>query len=116
MTRTAKQNGTEAETRVAEFLRPYFPEIRRLAPAGIADTGDLGGIVGLTVQVKAQHQLKLAAWVDQAATQAQRAGTDHYVVVHRRWGKGNPGQWYVTMPLANFAPLYLAVAGAETSA
>jgi hypothetical protein len=112
MKRSPKQNGTEAETMTANYLRSWFPEVRRLALAGTADVGDLGGIPGLTVQVKGQHRMELAAWVDQAAKQHQRAGTDHFVVVHRRWNK-SPARWYATTELGAFASMYASVVGLE---
>ena len=106
MKRSPKQNGTEGETLVAGYLSRWFPAVRRLALSGAADIGDLGGIADLTIQVKMHHQMSLAGWVDQAKAQSKRAGTAHYVVVHKRWGKGDPGKWYVTLPLEVFAPLY----------
>jgi hypothetical protein len=104
--RRPKQIGTEGETAVARYLLQWFPGIHRLAPAGDADCGDLGGVPDLTIQVKVRRELALAEWVDQSAAQAARAGTAAYVVVHKRRGKGDPGQWYVTTRLEVFAPLY----------
>lgn len=108
MARTHKQNGTEAETWVAEYLEQPFPGIHRLAPAGANDCGDLGGVPNLTIQVKSRHRLALAEWVDEAAEQSGRNQTPYFVVVHRRWGKGRKsvGQWYVTQPLEGFAEQY----------
>ena len=106
MRRSHKQNGTEAETKVARYLLKWFPGVRRLPSAGVLDEGDLGGIPDLTVQVKQWHKQALAQWVDEAATQASRSNCTYYVVVHKRWGKGNPGEWYATLPLEVFAEVY----------
>jgi hypothetical protein len=89
----------------ADFLRTWFPGIRRAAPAGAADLGDLLGVEDLTLQVKGAHAMTLSKWVLQAEVQSVRARTRFYAVIHRRWGKA-PGQWYVTMPLVVFANLY----------
>lgn len=106
--RSHKQNGTEAETWVGDYLAQPFPGIHRLAPAGANDCGDLGGVPNLTIQVKAHHKLALAGWVDEAAEQAGRNDTPYFVVIHKRWGMGQKrvGQWYVTLPLEGFAEMY----------
>jgi hypothetical protein len=112
--RTPKQNGTEAETAAATFLRDYFPGVCRLPASGQADVGDLGGIDELAVQVKAQHRMELAAWMDATAHQAARKGVPYFVVVHKRWRKG-PGDWYVSLPLRVFAPLYAQLLRSRTT-
>jgi hypothetical protein len=106
MPRSHKQNGTEAETKVARHLSWWWPGIKRLAPAGAADQGDLDGVPDLCIQVKAQHRLALAGWLDGATEQAARAGKPYAVVVHKRWGRGSPGQWYATLTLDDFAQAY----------
>jgi len=93
---------------VVKYLWRWWPDASRLPLAGSADIGDVGGIPGLTVQVKAVRKMALAAWLTEAAKQAERAQTAHYVVVHKRWGKGSPADWYVTLPLKQFAPIYQA--------
>ena len=100
--RSHKQNGTEAETKAGDYLRPWWPNVKRLAPAGAADLGDLEGIPDTCVQVKNHKRMTLAAWVDQAAIQASRAGKRYHVVIHKRVRKGSPADWYVTMPLSVF--------------
>jgi hypothetical protein len=106
--RSPKQIGTDGETRVQRFLVRYFPGVCRLAPAGAQDLGDLGGIPLLTVQVKMGKSMRLAEWVDQAEDQARRADTPFFVVIHHRPRRGDPGQWYTTLPVEVFAGLYAA--------
>jgi hypothetical protein len=108
MRRTYKQVGTEAETAVVRYLWKWWPNASRLAPAGSADIGDVGGIPGLTIQVKAHHKMDLGNWLNQTAEQSARAQTAHYALVHKRHGKGSPGDWYVTLPLKQFVPIYQA--------
>lgn len=91
------------------FVREWFPEAYRTALAGAGDTGDIGGIEELCVQVKTAHEMKLALWIDETTKQAERKGVPYFVVVHKRWGRGNPGEWYVTLPLKVFAPLYARI-------
>jgi hypothetical protein len=107
--RSPKQIGTEGETMVARYLSRWFPQVTRLALAGANDLGDLGGVPGLTIQVKMGREMRLAEWVDQAEEQHARAGTTAFVVVHRRRGRGDPGKWYCCLPLEVFAPMYAAL-------
>ena len=104
--RSAKQKGTEAETAVARYLAFWWPAVTRLAPAGAADKGDLDGVPELCIQVKSQRQMSLAGWVDQAREQAARAGKPFSVVIHKRVRKGDPGEWYATLRLRDFAQAY----------
>jgi len=83
-----------------------FPEAHRLAPAGAVDKGDIGGIPDLTIQVKNHKEMRLALWVDEARQQASNAGNAVFVVIHKRRGKGDPGQWYVTTTLQVFAETF----------
>jgi hypothetical protein len=107
MKRTAKQVGTEAETAVVRFFQVNgHPEATRLALAGAADKGDVGNVPGLTIQVKSQRALALASWVDDSLKQSKVAGNLYAVVAHRRKGKGNPAEWYATLPLGQFVALW----------
>jgi hypothetical protein len=106
MRRRPKDIGTAGETAVVGYLRNWFPDVHRLAQSGAQDVGDIGGVEALTLQVKVRKAMELAAWVDQAAVQAERAHTPHFAVVHKRRGKGNAGEWYCTLPLSVFASIY----------
>jgi len=100
---------------VVSYLLEWFPGACRLPSTGQADQGDIGGIDDLCVQVKRQHQLELAAWVDATTKQAERKGVPYFVVVHKRWRK-SPKDWYVTLPLRVFAPLYAQLLRSRTAA
>jgi hypothetical protein len=104
--RRPKQIGTEGETAVVTFLKTWFPGCHRAALQGNQDTGDIDGIEDLCVQVKTVHATDLAGWVDQTTKQAARKGVPFFVVVHKRFRRGDAGEWYVTLPLKIFAPLY----------
>jgi hypothetical protein len=101
--RSHKQVGTSAESAVRAYLEHHLARrIRLLAPAGAKDCGDLDGVPDTVIQVKRCKALALASWVDEAKHQAVNAGKPLAVVVHWRRGKGDPGDWYVTMPLSTF--------------
>jgi len=106
MANRAKVKGTAAESAALAALAKWFPKAHRLALNGSQDHGDIGGLPAMTVQVKACHKMELAVWMDQAKAQASQAGEPNYVVIHKRWRKGNAGEWYATMTVEQFAFLY----------
>ena len=99
----AKTKGTAAETAVVRFLQANgYPHAERRALAGAQDRGDVAGIPGLVIEVKAAARMELAAWVEEAHREARspdgvRVDDCLPVVWHKRRGKGSPGDWYVTM-------------------
>jgi hypothetical protein len=96
----AKAKGTAAETAVVRFLQANgYPHAERRALAGAQDRGDVAGIPGLVIEVKAAARMELAAWLDESAAESVRPDLDEDlpVVWHKRRGKGSPGDWYVTM-------------------
>lgn len=101
MTPRSKAKGSAAERALVDYLRrqgwPYAE--RRLAGA-TNDRGDVAGMPGVVVEVKNCERTELAAWVDEAATEQANDGADYGVVIHKRRGRGDPGQWFLTMPVA----------------
>jgi hypothetical protein len=103
----SKDKGTAAETAVVRFLRANgYPHCERRALAGAQDRGDVAGIPGLVVEVKAVARMELAGWLDEASSESVTARNrvdgsialaDVPVVWHKRRGKRSPGDWYVTM-------------------
>ena len=98
----AKAKGTAAETAVVRFLQANgYPHAERRALAGAQDRGDVAGIPGLVIEVKAAARMELAAWLDEANAEGDfdpvNYDGDLPVVWHKRRGKGSPGDWYVTM-------------------
>jgi len=96
----SKAKGTTAETAVVRFLQANgHPRAERRALAGAQDRGDIAGIPGVVIEVKAAKRLELAAFIDEAIKEAERPSGDYNlpVVWHKRRGKGSPGDWYVTM-------------------
>jgi Holliday junction resolvase len=98
----AKAKGTAAETAVVRFLQANgYPHAERRALAGAFDHGDIAGILGVVIEIKNKARTELAAWVDEARAEAVVRGPHTYddlpVVWHKRRGKSDPGDWYVTM-------------------
>ena len=68
------------------------------------DVGDLCGVPWVS-SVKDHARLSLAAWVDDLVLMVERSPWAHGAVWHKRAGRADPLNWYVTMP----GKLYLPV-------
>lgn len=102
----SKRKGTAAESAVVAWLQAHgFPYAERRALAGNTDRGDIAGIPGVALEVKNVARMALAEWVDEARKEGANAKAPVWAVVHKRKGKGSPGEWYVTTDLATFARL-----------
>lgn len=104
---TQKAKGTRAEVAVRDYLNNNTGwEWYRPAPAGKLDKGDVRShLVPVTLEVKNCVRMELAQWVDEVEVEAVNAGDDFYAVVHKRKRKGNPGDFYCTMPFAVFVQM-----------
>jgi hypothetical protein len=102
-----KQKGTAAETATLRYLTEQGILALRNPPAGSKDKGDITVYlpVKITLEVKNHKRMELAQWVDESVTERDNAGTDFGVVVHKRVGKGQPKDWYVTLTLEQFTNL-----------
>lgn len=101
-----RAKGTAFETLVVDYLKAMgFPYAHRNPPAGKADVGDVGGIPGVVLELKNCQRMQLGEWMNEALAEAARAKAGIYAVVHKRRGRGNAAEQYVTMPLHVFAEL-----------
>lgn len=102
----AKKKGTAAETAVVNYLRSAgFVQTERRALNGTNDRGDVAGIPGTVIEVKNHARAELAAWLDEAETERRNDGAAVAAVWHKRRGKGDPADWFVTMTGAQFTNL-----------
>lgn len=109
MTNASKAKGTAAETAVVRYLKGFkwqYAERRTLA--GQNDRGDIAGIPGVVIEVKAEKSLSLSGWLKEANTECANDNADIGVVWHKKRGTTDPGQWYVTMDGETFAYLLKA--------
>lgn len=99
-----RRKGNKAETDVVRVLRAagYTVETSRAARGGYQSGEDIVGDFPLSLEVKNQAKLDLAGWWAQAQHQA---GTRPAAVVHKRVGKADPAEWWVTMDLATLLRL-----------
>jgi len=91
--------GTAAERAVVTYLQTSgFPHAERAPRWGSKDKGDVLGLPSITVEVKAERALDLAAALTEAQLEAANAGARRYLAVLKRRRRPVP-EWYAVMPL-----------------
>ncbi len=60
---TSRAKGTRAETAFVDYLRQHYPWAERRSLNGARDRGDVAGIPGVTIEVKAARRVELGAWL-----------------------------------------------------
>lgn len=108
----ARTKGTRWESAIAAYLvASGFPAVERRALAGVSDRGDIAGLP-VAVEAKNCARTELAAWVDEANTEATNARAElGGVVWHHRRGKAGPADGFVTMSGATFVRLLQQATG-----
>lgn len=104
----SKAKGTAVETAVVRYLQANgFPAAERRALHGAADRGDISGIPGIAVEVKAVARPAYPQWLREAAKEAANADVPFGVVIHKPVGVGrdNPADFVVALRLAAFVSL-----------
>lgn len=108
----SKQRGTAFESLVVRFLAGRLGDerIMRMPPSGAKDRGDIAGVrtvLGerVVIECKNHARLNLAGWITEAETERGNADAAMSVVIHKRHGKGQAADQYVTLTLADFAIL-----------
>jgi hypothetical protein len=98
-----KQKGTAAETAVVRWLQANgHPYAERRTLSGQYDRGDIAGVPGICIEVKNHARWDAATWLAEAITEAENAGVDIGIVVAKKRGTTNPGDWYVITTLDMF--------------
>jgi hypothetical protein len=107
MANPSKRKGTAAETGLLAWLKAKGHVAVRNPPAGVKDVGDLTVYrAGLTpdgmdilppVVVEVKSMADVARAINEGITELEmekfNAGTAHGVLVCKRRGKGDPGEW-----------------------
>lgn len=108
---TAKKAGTAFETLVVGYLRNVLHDerIERRAKNGAKDRGDVSGLIHMggriVVECKNTTRTNLAGWATEAEVERGNDDAVAGIVVHKRHGKGQPGDQWVTMTLADFVSI-----------
>ena len=107
---SAAQAGTTFERLVADYLAKYVDDrIDRRVKNGNKDRGDIGGLRHMgervVVECKNEARAKLGPWAEEAEIERGNDDALAGVVSHKRHGKGQPGDQWVTMTLRDFVAL-----------
>jgi len=113
MSSAAKAKGAGAERDVVAYLKKWFPYVDRRLAGATLDKGDVSGIPGVTIEIKNHAKMDLAGWLTELATEMANDKAWTGVVVHKRKGRGNPADWYATMPVHVWVELLRKVLNAD---
>lgn len=107
---SAKKAGTQFERLIADYLAKHIDDrIDRRVKTGALDKGDIAGIryfgQKVVVECKNTTRIALAAWIKEAEIEAANDESPYPIVVHKRHGKGNPAEQYVTMTVETLTEL-----------
>ena len=113
MTRTrasAKAAGSRFERLVADYLRDHVADhIDRRVKTGAKDKGDIAGwrYAGqrIVAELKDCARASLGPWVNEAEVERLNDDAGVGLVIHKRTGKGDPGDQFVTMTLRDLVAL-----------
>lgn len=113
MTRTrasAKAAGSKFERDIADHLAKLVDDrIDRRVTGGSKDRGDIGGVrvhgQRLVLECKNTTRINLGTWITEAHTEAGNDDALAGVIVHKRHGKGQPGDQWVTMTVDDLIAL-----------
>jgi hypothetical protein len=93
----SKAKGTAAEREVVRYLQNWWPAAERRALSGNKDKGDVAGIPGVVVEVKAAATQQLPAWMRETWVEMENAGAVHCMLVVKRPHK-NVARWDAYVP------------------
>lgn len=96
----SKQKGTAAETAVVNWLKAQGRKhVERRSLNGVNDRGDIAGIPSVVLEVKNHQRMELAGWISELEVEIKNDKATTGVVIHKKRGTTNVGDWYATMPV-----------------
>ncbi|WP_413455975.1 hypothetical protein ACLQ8T_05705 [Glutamicibacter sp. FR1] len=107
---SAKAAGSKFERDIADHLAKTVDDrIDRRVKTGAKDRGDIGGVrvhgQRLVLECKNTTRINLGTWITEAHTEAGNDDALTGVIVHKRHGKGQPGDQWVTMTVNDLIAL-----------
>ena len=105
-----RQKGSSMERLVADYFKVNgFPFADRRVKTGAKDTGDIGGVhvhdQRIAIEVKNTARISLGVWASEAEVERFNDGALAGVVIHKRHGKGQAADQWVTLTLADFTAI-----------
>jgi hypothetical protein len=80
----SKAKGTRAESEVVKYLQQWWPAAERRALSGALDKGDVAGIPGVVVEVKAAATQLIVPWQRETWKEMLNAGACRCILVVKR--------------------------------
>ncbi len=107
---SAKAAGSKFERDIADHLADRVDDrIDRRPKMGAKDRGDIGGVrvhgQRIVLECKNTTRINLGTWITEAHVEAGNDDALAGVIVHKRHGKGKPGDQWVTMTVNDLIAL-----------
>lgn len=107
---SAKAAGRAMETTVAAYLHDHVDDrIERRRQGGSKDRGDISGLRHMggrvVVECKNTSRLDLAGWAAEAETERGNDDALAGIICHKRHGRADPADQWVTMTLGELVAL-----------
>lgn len=114
MTAYHRQKGSSFERLIADYLKVNgFPFADRRVKSGAKDKGDVGGVgvhgQRLILECKNTSKINLGTWATEAEAERINDKALAGMVVHKRHGKGQAGEQWVTLTLADLVAVLTGV-------
>lgn len=108
--KSAKAAGAKFERDIANILADKIDDrIDRRVKTGAKDKGDIAGIRHhgrrIVVECKNTAKINLGTWINEAHEEAVNDNALCGVIAHKRHGKGDPLDQWVTMTVGDFIAL-----------
>lgn len=108
MSTYGKRKGSKSELDVAKYLiNKGFPYAERRLAGATLDKGDIAGVPGVCFEIKNHAKMNLAGWVEEMLLETANAKAHTGVVIHKRKGKSDVGQWYATQTVDQWIELLI---------
>jgi Holliday junction resolvase len=93
----SKALGTSAETAVVRYLQNWWPAAERRALSGNKDKGDVAGIPGVCIEIKAAKTQLIGPWQRETLTEMANASASACMLVVKRPYK-TAARWDAYLP------------------
>ena len=119
--KSAKNAGARFEREIADYLAQHVDDrIDRRVRTGAKDTGDIGGVrvhgQRIVVECKNTSRVNLAGWAAEAEVERVNDGALAGIVVHKRHGRGDPADQWVTLTVLDLIALLTGTRPADAPA
>lgn len=111
---SAKKAGAQFERDVADYLNVHVDDrIDRRVKTGANDKGDIAGVrvhgERMVIECKNAARISLGTWANEAEVERVNDKALTTAIVHKRHGKGQPGDQWVTLTLRDLVALITGV-------